>query len=110
MLWIQLWDTCLHLTSKFVFFFFRALNINAKKYIYPNNSIIAQETALFSYSAFTTLLIIFLVHVRSLAFKQQQQCFIKHCSTTKLHWAKRTIKASEINEYGGPQSKLPEAR
>lgn len=108
--WLQLWDAYLHLTSKFFLFYFRALNINAEKYFYPNNSIIAQETALFSYSAFTTLLIIFLIQIRSLALKQQEQYFIKHCSTTKLHWAEGTIKAPEINEHGEPQSKLPEAR
>lgn len=81
-----------------------------KKNSYPNNGIIAQETALFSYSAFTIPLIIFLIQIRSLAFKQQKQYFIKHCSATMLHWAEGTIKAPEINEHGGPQSKLPEAR
>lgn len=43
----------------FFFFFSRELNINAETYFYPNNSIIAQEAALFSYSAFTILLIFF---------------------------------------------------
>lgn len=77
---------CLHLTSQFCFTFFKALNIDAKKYFSTNNNIIAQDTVLFSCPASLTTLLhfLFFLVIEVWLLNNKIHYYINHFSTTKL--------------------------